>query len=240
MLTPEPARAREFFGGLLGWTYAEIPGLGHTVRVAGKAIGGVFDSVGPKNPGGSSPVIGVMVKVASADDGCAKVAALGGTAQPAFDVMDSGRMAVCHDPTGAEFDIWEARRGLMTEVDGGLPGAPSWFEVLTTDPDRAARFYRGLFGWTSEAIPMAGSTYTSFEWESTPVAGLLPITANMGAVRSGWRTYFTVENAERVANEAVILGATLSMRLRDLPRVGRSCGITSPQGVPFCVIEYAG
>ena len=31
MLTPRPAEAREFFGALLGWTYGEIPGMGHSV-----------------------------------------------------------------------------------------------------------------------------------------------------------------------------------------------------------------
>lgn len=36
MLTPEPAKAREFFGSRLDWTSTEIPGMGHyfTVRNA--------------------------------------------------------------------------------------------------------------------------------------------------------------------------------------------------------------
>jgi len=34
-----------------------------------------------------------------------KVSALGGTARPAFDIGDQGRMAVCFDPNGAEFDV---------------------------------------------------------------------------------------------------------------------------------------
>ena len=36
MLTPQPAEARAFFGELLGWTYAEIPGMGHGVQVGGR------------------------------------------------------------------------------------------------------------------------------------------------------------------------------------------------------------
>ena len=43
MLTPDPARARAFFGELLGWTYVEMPGVGHTVEVGGQSIGGLFD-----------------------------------------------------------------------------------------------------------------------------------------------------------------------------------------------------
>jgi uncharacterized protein len=37
MLTPRPAAAMEFFSRLLGWTYFEIPGPGHGVRVGGAA-----------------------------------------------------------------------------------------------------------------------------------------------------------------------------------------------------------
>jgi catechol 2,3-dioxygenase-like lactoylglutathione lyase family enzyme len=36
MLTPRPAEAREFFGRILGWTYFEMPGIGHGVRVGGR------------------------------------------------------------------------------------------------------------------------------------------------------------------------------------------------------------
>src|SRR5262249_28111393 len=100
MLTPRPAEAREFFAAVLGWTHFEMPGIGHGVRVGGRDIGGLFDLHGPNTPPGLLPVIGVMVKVDSTDAACAKVAALGGTARPAFDVGPQGRMAVCFDPNG--------------------------------------------------------------------------------------------------------------------------------------------
>jgi hypothetical protein len=35
------------------------------------------------------------------------------------------------------------------------------------------------------------------------------------------------------------LGARLSAPVHDIPGIGRSCGIVSPQGVPFHVIRYA-
>jgi uncharacterized protein len=76
MLTPRPAEAREFFGRLLGWTYAEIPGLGHRMQVGGRDIGGIFDLDGPNTPPGTTPHIGVMVKVESADAMCRHRAAL--------------------------------------------------------------------------------------------------------------------------------------------------------------------
>ena len=33
-------------------------------------------------------------------------------------------------------------------------GAFSWFELMTNDPDAAIKFYKDLFGWTTEeAVP---------------------------------------------------------------------------------------
>jgi predicted enzyme related to lactoylglutathione lyase len=238
MLTPRPAEAREFFGRLLGWTYAEIPGLGHRMQVGGRDIGGIFDLDGPNTPPGTTPHIGVMVKVESADAMCERVTALGGKARPAFDIKDQGRMTACTDPNGARFDVWEPKKFLGTDGDSTLHGAPSWFETMTTEVDQAAKFYSGLFGWTPEAMPMPGASYTTFKLGDAKIAGMLGITPQMGNLSPHWVTYFTVTDCEATAREAVNLGATLCRRVHEAAGVGRFCGIASPQGVEFCVIEY--
>jgi len=110
MLTAQPTEACAFFGTLLGWTYADMPGLGFLVKVGGREMGGLFDVAAPNTPKGTKPHIGVMVKVENADANGKKVATLGGRAQPPFDVMENGRMGVCFDPTGAAFDVWQPLR----------------------------------------------------------------------------------------------------------------------------------
>ena len=239
MLTPQPAEARQFFGQILDWTYFEMPGIGHGVKVAGRDIGGLFDLHGPNTPPGLKPVIGVMVKVDSADAICEKVTSLGGKARPAFDIMDQGRMSVCFDPNGAEFDVWEPKKMLGTDVDSTLHGAPCWFETLTTDVDRATEFYSGLFGWTPDVMPMPGYNYTTFKHGGAFVAGMMKIGPEMGTTRSHWGTYFTVKDVDEAAREAVKLGARLCVPPRDIPGIGRFCGITSPQGVTFYGIKYS-
>ena len=215
-----------------------MPGIGHGVQVGGRDIGGLFDLEGPNTPPGTPPLIGVMVKVDSADAVCEKVTSLGGNAKPAFDIMDQGRMAVCFDPNGAEFDVWEPKKVHGTDVDSTLHGAPSWFETMTTDVDRATAFYSGLFGWTPEVMPMPGFDYTTFKHGDDYVAGMMQITPEMGAMRPHWGTYFTVNDVDETAREAVRLGAKLCVPVQDVPGVGRFCGITSPQGVTFYVIQY--
>lgn len=239
MLTPQPAAAREFFARLLGWTYVEMPGVGHRIQVDGRDAGGLFDLASPQTPPGTPPHIGVMVKVDSADAAVERVQAHGGKAQPAFDVMDQGRMAVCFDPNGAAFDVWEPKKGAGMDVDNTRHGAPSWFESMTTDVDRAAKFYPALFGWTVEPMPMDGHTYTLFKLGDVYVAGTMAITPDMGGLTPHWGVYFTVDDADAVARDAPALGARLSIPPMDVPGVGRFCGIVSPQGVPFMVMKYA-
>jgi predicted enzyme related to lactoylglutathione lyase len=238
MLTPQPDEACRFFAQLLGWTYGEIPGMGYSVLAGGHHIGGLFDLEGPNTPPGTPPLIGVMVKVDSADATSEKALALGGKTMPAFDIMDAGRMAVCYDPNGANIDVWEPKKNPGTEVDSNVHGAPSWFETMTTDAGRATRFYAQLFGWTAEVRPMPNLEYTTFKLNGEYVAGLHAITPEMGNVAPHWATYFTVDDVDATAREAVNLGGTIVVPLQTVEGVGRFCGIRSPQGVMFHAITY--
>ena len=236
ILTPRPAEAMDFFARVLGWAYFEMPGIGHGMRVDGRNIGGLFDVNGPNCPPGLSPVIGVMVKVDNADAACERIVALGGRAKPAFDIGDQGRMAVCHDPNGGAFDIWEPKNMPGTDADRWLHGSPSWPELLTTDVAKATEFYSSLFGWTAEVKSMPGMDYTVFKNGGTEIAGLMPIPHP--GIPPHWGTYFTVNDADEAARVAEAQGAKLDIPPMDIPDIGRFCGITSPQGVRFYAIQY--
>ena len=45
----------------------------------------------------------------------------------------------------------------MPERDGYIAGVPCWVDTSQPDPDAAAAFYRGLFGWEFEDAMPAGS-----------------------------------------------------------------------------------
>ncbi len=239
MLTPRPQEACAFFTSLLGWGFTDLHGMGYRIQVDGQDVGGLFDLAGPNTPPGTPPLIGVMVKVASADATAARVTALGGKAMPAFDVMDQGRMAVCFDPNGAQFDVWEPKSSAGMNADSAHHGAPSWYETMTSDVAKAAPFYCGLFGWVPETMPLPGGDYTTFKLGEAYVAGMMPIAAEMGPMPPHWGTYFTVTDVDASLAQAVTLGAKVCIPAQDIPNVGRFGGITSPQGVTFYVITYA-
>lgn len=238
MLTPEPKAARDFFGKLLGWKYSMIPGIGHRIQVAGSDIGGLFDLDSPQTPKGTPPHIGVMVKVDSADATVAKVAELGGRAMPPFDILFQGRMAVCFDVNGANFDLWQPKAGAGTDVDGLAIGAPSWYETMTTDAAKGRAFYESLFGWTAETMDMGGFQYTTFKNGDDYVAGMMELTPEMTGIPPHWAVYFTVADADATAQRATELGGTVIVPAQDVPNVGRFCGLRSPQGVVFFVMRY--
>lgn len=243
MLTPRAADARAFFGELLRWTYVELPGLGHRIQVGGRDVGGLFDVTAPNTPPGTPPQIGVMVKVESADKTARRVAELGGKARPAFDIGDAGRLAVCFDPNGVEFDAWQPRTMLGTDVDSREHGAPTWFETLTSDVDRAAEFYGKLFGWTSARVPNPEMDYRVFALAGEHVGGAMPLAQTqlvrtMPNVRPHWTTYFAVEDADAIARDTARLRGTICVPVQDIPNIGRFCGVTSPQGVTFFVLQY--
>lgn len=237
ILTSQPPAAMVFFGKVLGWSFAPMPPFGQTIRVGDGAVGGLFDLDAPECPPGLEPTIGVLIRVDDADATVERVQALGGRAKPAFTIADRGRMAVCHDPAGAKFDIWQPLAHSGMESAGLTPGGPSWFESLSTDPDQAIPFYAELFGWTAETREVGGGfSYTTFQRGSVPIAGLMRVP--MPEIPSHWGTYFTVNDADETARRATEAGGQLFVPPRDIPGVGRFCGIRSPQGVRFYAIRY--
>ncbi len=229
ILSPKPNEARDFFAALLGWTFDEIPGLGgHMIHVGGHGIGAIFDVVTPQTPDGTDPVLGLVIKVASADDAAARAVALGGTATPAFDIGPAGRMSVIHDAGGAEFDALELRAMRAWDHDARLVGAPAWFERRARDAgdvDGAAAFYDGFASWRP------ASTKRVLKHGRREVASI----GRAGGAESRWITFLAVADVAKSARLARKLGADVG-RARDV-NGKRAVDVTSPHGVAFGLRE---
>jgi hypothetical protein len=77
------------------------------------------------------------------------------------------------------------------------PGKFVWADLFTTDPVAAAKFYTGLFGWTTNLITQNGKTYTVFSNGSRPVAGLVPRPPSSTKRPSRWIGYIAVTTSHR-------------------------------------------
>ena len=108
---PDPEAATEFYSGLFGWEFQDSmppdsPGSYFIASLKGKAVA----AVGAQPEGAPpEPMWNTYVSVAGADETAKKVRDAGGSiiSEP-FDVMDAGRMAVCMDPEGATFCVWQS------------------------------------------------------------------------------------------------------------------------------------
>jgi predicted enzyme related to lactoylglutathione lyase len=159
-----------------------------------------------------------------------------------MDVMDLGRMAAFVDPTGAFFGVWQPRSfagaGIVNE-----PGALSWNELNTRDPETAKEFYRSVFGWDARPFQMEGGDYTTLHraGEDRSIGGMLDMRGRVPEdVPPRWMTYFAVDDADATAERAKELGGSVTLGPTDIPDVGRFAILTDPHGAHFAVIRGPG
>jgi predicted enzyme related to lactoylglutathione lyase len=106
---------------------------------------------------------------------------------------------------------------------------------MTTDVDAASTFYRTIFGWDADPVPMedAGG-YTMFTSGGRFVAGLSPkMTEDPGPVR--WTVYVNVDDADKTVELAQSAGGTLLMPIMDVFTSGRMAMFTDPTGAVIAI-----
>lgn len=233
--TTDADAAKAFYGGLLGWSFRDVPidedRVYSTALMEDKEVAGIF--TGPAGQGGQ-PCWASYVSVTSADDTARRATELGATlvAEP-FDVMAAGRMAVIEDPTGATVSLWEPREhfgAVLVNQHGTL----CWNELMTRDPEAATEFYTGLFGWTTEPF---GDNYTLYMNGERPAGGAMTIDESMVPVQPGWSIYLAVDDCDATQQQTVAAGGQVVMAAMDIPEVGRMAIISDPQGAVFGIIK---
>src|SRR5271166_6536704 len=110
LATTDQTAAKSFYSSLFGWTPSDSP-LGpdavYTIfKIEGRDATAAYTMFPEQRAMGIPPNWMLYVSVANADDAAKRAKAAGGTVlKDAFDVVESGRMAVLQDPTGAVFSV---------------------------------------------------------------------------------------------------------------------------------------
>jgi predicted enzyme related to lactoylglutathione lyase len=170
--------------------------------------------------------------VADADAAARKVEEAGGiVVLGPMDVFDVGRFAVALDPTGAAFQLWQARAfpgaGLFN-----APGSLGWVELATRDTDRARDFYTTVFGWTVNS----SQWYTQWGIGGEDFGGM----TDMGdrfppEVPPHWMPYFAVTDVDATVQVAVAAGGSVLAEPMSMGNVRRIGVLRDPQGAAFGV-----
>ena len=213
LATTDPAAAKHFYGEMFGWTAMDMPmpeGVYTLFQSDGQDAAAVYSA-----PPGVPVHWGVYFSVVSADESAAKIAPAGGKViAPPFDVHD-------------------------VATYGGPLNQVTWPELATTDPEGAAAFYAGLFGWKIK--PETGLNEAQYgEWSNggPSMGGLLPMKGDQWkGVPPHWSMYVTVANCDERASRAGQLGGKVYMPPTDIPNAGRFSVIADPQGATFNIIH---
>ena len=124
----------------------------------------------------------------------------------------------------------------MAELDRYIPGVPCWIDHSSPDPDAAAEFYGGLFGWELEDSMPEGSPgkYFMARLRGGNVAGVgsqMPGAPPMAV----WNTYVWVESADDTAAKVREAGGSVLTEPFDIFDSGRMAFFADPEGAAFGV-----
>ncbi|MGW1800977.1 VOC family protein [Streptomyces sp. NPDC001984] len=222
--------AKRFYTELFGWRPQTDPRQeagGYTVAHLGDAAVAALTPLYQE----SQPVAwNVSFAVADADAAARKVEDAGGTVIVGpMDVFDVGRFAVALDPTGAAFQMWQARAfpgaGLLN-----APGALGWVELATRHTDRARDFYTTVFGWTVRA----SDWYTQWGIDGADFGGMLAMVDKYPPeVPPHWLTYFAVEDVDATTGVAARADGSAVMEPTSIQDDLRIAVLRDPQGAAF-------
>lgn len=114
-----------------------------------------------------------------------------------------------------------------------------WYELMTTDPAGAERFYRSVLDWNARDAGMPTMAYTLLSAGDIPVAGLMaqPPDARAAGAPPGWIGYIAVDDVDASAGHVTANGGRLYCPPTDIPGVGRFATAADPQGAVFSLFR---
>jgi uncharacterized protein len=200
----------------------------------------------------------MYVRVADVRASVDAVATHGGTvvAEPVR-TLDGGRLAVCTDPFGARFAVWESPEdpptldvtgaptadgvGAPVDVRPGTP-APAGYQLLCADAPAAAVFYAAVLGWIVDTVACdAGTRCARFLHPVTGrlVAMAVEVDADQPDRSGRWMVHLPVGDADDAVVRAAELGGSVSVAPFEVPGVGRVAVLTDPELTTFSVLQVA-
>jgi uncharacterized protein len=118
------------------------------------------------------------------------------------------------------------------------PGAFSWSELMTPDPEGAKIFYSKLFGWSMRDRELPNGTYTTCQVDEHSVAGITKTPADAPSMPAAWGCYVTVKDLDETLALVASLGGRTIMPATVVPGVGRMAVLQDPQGAVLSIITY--
>lgn len=118
-----------------------------------------------------------------------------------------------------------------------LRGRWMWYELMTSDPTAAARFYLSTLGWTTAPFDGIDVPYALWMNGERPIGGVMALAgapSPVGAVPA-WLIYVGSDDLDGTVRLAERLGARTLLAPADMPKIGRVAILADPQGATFAL-----
>jgi len=233
--TPDPDGATRFYGGLFGWETRTVPDSDRYTMFTrgGQPVAGIL----PRALDGRPATWNTYITVPDAEVAAKAVESAGGRIhRPPTAERDHGVVAVCADPEGAVFFLWQpltfTGASLTNEV-----GTWCWNELLTHNPERGREFYPQVFGWHHETEVYDGLACTKWSAHDRLIGSMVPLEGQPDTPPH-WMVYFTVADLDAAAARAAELGGAQVAGPMDVG-TGLVVLLRDPFGTVFAVIKMA-
>lgn len=204
-----------------------------TARLGDRSVAGIVGSQPDAPP--TPAAWGLYFAADDIDAAVASAVAQGAQVlYPAMAVGEFGSMAVCVDPAGAQFCLWQAGSHVGTQVTDE-PGATTWFELYSPNAKLSCEFYTTILGATADPMP-GGTEYYVLKHGENQLGGIMQIDPAWGAIPAHWITYFAVADAEATVARVIAHGGKQFGGIDDTP-FGRIAALADPQGAMFKIAD---
>ncbi len=246
LATPDPQGAKDFYTGLFGWEWADVPmSGGNTYHMAIKDDANIAGMSANDDDNGIADVWINSVYADDAEQTVKRIEANGGSVLSGPHNADGwGVTATVATPEGTVFGIWQSLKGYGADIFGE-PGSVCWVEYHSHDLDSAKQFYTAVFGAGFEEFKMPLDDGSGEEFSLT----MLDLGAEQehcafvqlpdDSSPASWATYFMTQDIHASVTKAQSLGAELVFGVMDVPP-GSFAIMDDPQGVRFSLWQSAG
>jgi len=241
LVTPDLVVAKQFYGGLFGWTFSDLQVGGRHYAEAfldGYPVAGLVQK---DIPVGEHRQPAWLTFISVRDVDTAKLIALQHGAKMLFephDIPDRGRQAVFADPQGAIFALLASSSGDPSDVLAA-PGEWIWSSLITSDPDTDAAFYQTLFDYDVFDLPAdEGAQHLMLASDNYARASVNSMPVNKPNIHPHWLNYIRVEDADKMTAKVVALGGRVLVEPRVDRHGGKVAVVADPLGAPFGLLEW--
>lgn len=241
MLANDTKKALSFYTKVVGWGTEPFPGPNeYTVWKKGDTgVGGLMAMPDEMKASGAPPNWAGYIATPDVDKTTEQAKEAGGIVyRPPSDIPTVGRFSVIADPAGVVFNAFTPAPGSPDRPEAPAEvGDCSWYEILTTDPDKTWAFMTALFGWEKKGNahdmgPMGDYQEYGRPGVAWPLGGIFKKPAEMPAP-SHIQLYFRVPDLGKAVDAVKASGGQVLNGPMEVPGGDLIANCLDDQGAAF-------